>query len=83
MMMMTFFWLVVLMMMGWWMFGTPREGRLPPHVESDLARLRDEVDRLSEQVGRLTEEQSYMTRLLAEGERRPPLPDPEIRDADT
>jgi hypothetical protein len=83
MMTITLFWVLVLMMMGWWMFGTPREARLPPHVEADLARLRDEVDRLSEQVGRLTEEQSYMTRLLAEGERRPVLPNPKTPDADT
>ena len=81
--MIALFWMLVLMMMGWWMFGTPRELRLPPKVESDLARLRDEVDRLSDQVNRLTEEQSYMTRLLADGDRRPPLPNPETRDADT
>lgn len=39
-------------------------------TDSDVARLRNEVDRLSAQVDRLVEEQSFMLRLLSEGDRR-------------
>lgn len=76
------FWMVVLSVTGMWMFGSSRELRLPPKTQAELDRLREEVDRLSDQVERVAEEQSYMTRLLAEGEQRTPLPKPEIRDAD-
>ena len=76
------FWVLVLAAVGAWMWGNPRELRLPPKTQAELDRLRDEVDRLSDQVSRLAEEQSYMTRLLADGEQRTPLPKPEIRDAD-
>ncbi len=35
----------------------------------ELARLREEVDRLSQEVARLQDEQSFMVRLLNEGDR--------------
>jgi hypothetical protein len=36
----------------------------------ELARLREEVDRLSMEVARLQDEQTFMVRLLSEGDRR-------------
>jgi hypothetical protein len=36
----------------------------------ELARLREEVERLSLDVARLQDEQSFMVRLLSEGERK-------------
>jgi hypothetical protein len=36
---------------------------------SEMARLKEEVDRLSGEVARLQEEQSFMVRLLNDGER--------------
>lgn len=59
---------------------------LPPASGSpELARLRDEVDRLNSEVARLSEEQSFLVRLLTDGERREiaprrarfPVPPPE------
>jgi hypothetical protein len=38
--------------------------------ESDVARLREEVDRLSQDVARLQEEQSFMMKLLDSGEHK-------------
>jgi hypothetical protein len=46
---------------------------LPPGSETSLgeiARMREEIDRLSLEVARLQDEQSFMVRLLSEGERR-------------
>ena len=44
---------------------------LPPGVAPpELARLREEVDRLNAEVSRLSDEQSFMVRLLSDGERR-------------
>jgi cell division protein FtsB len=46
---------------------------LPPESESsraELARLREEVDRLTTEVARLHDEQSFMVRLLSEGDRQ-------------
>ena len=37
---------------------------------AELERLREEVERLGAEVGRLQEEQSFMVRLLTEGERQ-------------
>jgi hypothetical protein len=75
-----------------WVF-VPTERALPERThraEAELARLREEMDRLTTQVDRLSEEQSFMVRLLSEGDRarlaeRPrltggdsaPPPDPE------
>jgi hypothetical protein len=45
---------------------------LPPGADpspAELARLRDEVERLSAEVSRLHDEQSFMVRLLTDGER--------------
>jgi hypothetical protein len=47
--------------------------QLPPGDGAELARLREEVDLLTSEVQRLSDEQSFMVRLLAEGE-RPPTP---------
>jgi cell division protein FtsB len=44
-----------------------------PESESsraELARLREEVDRLTTEVARLHDEQSFMVRLLSEGDRQ-------------
>lgn len=38
--------------------------------ESDVARLREEVDRLSQDVARLQEEQSFMMNLLGSAEQK-------------
>lgn len=81
-MMILLFWVMVLAAVGLWMWSNPREMRLPPATRAELDRMRDEMERLSDQVARLAEEQSYMTRLLAEGEARTPLPKPEKLDAD-
>lgn len=44
---------------------------LPPGADPrELARLREELDQLAAQVARLQEEQSFMVRLLSEGEAR-------------
>lgn len=43
--------------------GDPAEGR-------EVARLKEEVERLSSEVTRLSDEQSFMLRLLTDGERR-------------
>ncbi|MEX2569701.1 MAG: hypothetical protein WD737_00245 [Gemmatimonadota bacterium] len=37
---------------------------------SEVARLKDEVERLSLEVSRLQEEQSFMVRLLSDGDRK-------------
>jgi len=37
---------------------------------SDLLRLKEEVDRLTVEVARLQDEQSFMVKLLNDGERR-------------
>lgn len=36
----------------------------------ELARLREDMDRLAAEVSRLNEEQSFMVRLLSEGDRQ-------------
>ena len=49
------------------------ERGLPPDTTKALAdvdRLRTEVDQLTAQVTRLQEEQTFMVRLLSDGERR-------------
>ena len=52
---------------------TSAGGHGNPELEArhtaEIARLREEVDQLQGQVMRLTDEQSFLTRLLAEGER--------------
>ncbi len=48
-------------------------GQIPPGDPTagrELARLKDEVERLSSEVTRLNEEQSFMLRLLTDGERK-------------
>lgn len=79
MMFMAFLWLLVAMVAVKWLL-TPPSGRLPPEqaqrTEVELGRLREEVDRLNGQVERLVEEQSFLLRLLGEGE-RPRLLEPE------
>jgi hypothetical protein len=52
---------------------------LPPGDGAELARLREEVDLLAGEVQRLSDEQSFMVRLLAEGD-RPPAPGPHPGD---
>lgn len=51
-----------------------RVGReLPPDAKkalADVERMRSELDQLTAQVSRLQEEQSFMLRLLSDGERR-------------
>jgi len=43
---------------------------VPPGIHpGDVARLREEVDALAAQVNRLQEEQSFMLRLMSEGEK--------------
>ncbi len=84
--MMMVFWIVVVAFFVKW-FATDARRALPEHAErtaAEMARLRDEVDRLATQVDRLTEEQSFMVRLLSDGERRSLAvgPDPlEVPDA--
>lgn len=72
MMFMAFLWLLVAVVAVRWLL-TPPSGRLPPEqaqrTEAELGRLREEVDRLNGQVERLVEEQSFLLRLLGEGER--------------
>jgi hypothetical protein len=41
---------------------------LPGVSPHDVARLREELDQLAAQVGRLQDEQSFMLRLLTEGD---------------
>lgn len=46
---------------------------IPPGSDlnaGELGRLRDEVERLSSEVSRLQDEQSFMVRLLSDGERQ-------------
>jgi hypothetical protein len=42
---------------------------LPGASSADVARLREELDQLTAQVNRLQDEQSFMIRLLSDGER--------------
>lgn len=46
--------------------GLPADSGASP---AELARLREDVERLSAEVSRLNEEQSFMVRLLSEGDR--------------
>lgn len=46
--------------------GPPRDRE----AATEVVRLREEVERLSLEVGRLQEEQSFMLRLLSDGERK-------------
>jgi hypothetical protein len=68
-----------------WMFsGSGGGGELPAAQADEIRRLREEVDQLSAQVLRLADEQSFLTRLLAEGrEDAPPqaLPSPDDEGA--
>ncbi|MEX2582787.1 MAG: hypothetical protein WD766_05915 [Gemmatimonadota bacterium] len=46
---------------------------LPPGSDidaGDLARLKEDVERLTQEVSRLQDEQSFMVRLLSDGERK-------------
>ena len=46
---------------------------LPPDSDTsraEIGRLREEVDRLGAEVARLHEEQSFMVRLLSDGDRK-------------
>ena len=65
---------LVLGMVARWVLTSVGE-RGNPELEArhtaEIARLREEMDQLQGQVMRLTDEQSFLTRLLAEGERPP------------
>lgn len=63
---------LVLGMVARWVLtaGAGRGDReLEARHTAEIARLREEMDQLQGQVMRLTDEQSFLTRLLAEGER--------------
>jgi hypothetical protein len=47
--------------------GLPAES---DSTRAEIGRLREDVDRLSAEVSRLHDEQSFMVRLLSEGERK-------------
>jgi len=57
----------------WVASGWGERGRteLDARHTHEIARLREEVDQLQAQVLRLTDEQSFLTRLLAEGNAPP------------
>ena len=63
--------LVLGMVARWVLTSVGQRGS--PEIEArhaaEIARLREEMDQLQGQVMRLTDEQSFLTRLLAEGER--------------
>jgi hypothetical protein len=66
--------LVVLAYLARWVAsGWGERGRteIEARHTHEIARLREEMDQLQAQVLRLTDEQSFLTRLLAEG-RAPP-----------
>lgn len=72
MMLMSLFWLVALVGLAKWVFGQPADRALPERTqrtEAEVARLREEVDRLAGLLDRVTEEQSFLVKLLTEGER--------------
>jgi hypothetical protein len=73
--------LVVAALLARWVVEAFHGGRtaLPPGDGAELARLREEVDLLAGEVQRLSDEQSFMVRLLAEGE-RPSAPGPQPGD---
>lgn len=82
-----FFWTLILaaiLFLRWSGGGRLGAGRGNPELEGEVTRLREELDRLSVQVDRLSEEQSFMVRLLAEGEpgerKRLAEPDPDAGD---
>jgi hypothetical protein len=64
-------WLLVIAVVAKWVFAPP-DRTLPERAqrtEAELARVREEIDRLTGEVHRLSEEQSFMVRLLSEGDR--------------
>jgi hypothetical protein len=67
----TLFWMVVALYVVRWVFAASRGSpAISPAAQAEVARLRAEVDELSATVRRLAEEQSFMVRLLSDGERR-------------
>ncbi|GEM_PF-3274771 len=66
------FWIIVLVFLGRWIFGDQSARRLPEQAVSqeELDRLREDVDRLNAQMTRLIDEQSFMVRMLSEGDRK-------------
>jgi len=66
------FWIIVLVYLGRWIFGDQSGRRLPEQAVSqeELDRLREDVDRLNAQMTRLIDEQSFMVRMLSEGDRK-------------
>jgi hypothetical protein len=66
------FWLVVLAVLAKWVF-TSNDRMLPEQAERlelQMGKLREELERLSGEVVRLQDEQSFMVRLLSDGDRR-------------
>jgi hypothetical protein len=49
---------------------TRESGNEPIGIGPEVLRLREEVERLSLEVARLQDEQSFMVRLLTDGERK-------------